>query len=250
MTTRRNTRIDDGPSGATAWYVTQRMLAAALLFLLLPVFAIVFVLVRTTSRGPFLYRQSRPGFRGYLFTIWKIRTMRQGADRDKALARCVQVSNPQVTVAGRILRHTKLDELPQLWNVVRGEMAFVGPRPIATALFEELQQEIDGFEQRLAVRPGLTNLGQVCIEENAGPEHVVEDWRFRFEADRHYLDNRCLWYDLIVIALTVLYLAKKATDVVRRGLRSHALQSRRRIGTRRSVTPQAVQLDLPVDGCR
>ena len=250
MTARQDTRFDDATAAAAAWYVAQRILAAALLFLLLPLFTIVFVLVRATSRGPFLYSQSRPGFRGDPFRIWKIRTMRDGADRDKALARCVQVSDPRVTFVGRILRHTKLDELPQLWNVVRGEMAFVGPRPIAFALFEELQREIHGFEQRLAVRPGLTNLGQVCIEENAAPEHVVEDWRLRFEAERHYLNNRCLWYDLVLIALTVLYLARKVTDGVRRRLRSHSLLGRWHIRTRRSVTSQPVQLDLPVDSCR
>ena len=239
MTTPHGTRIDGLPI-ANVWYVAQRILAAALLLLLLPVFLIVYVLVRATSRGPFLYSQRRPGARGRSFTIWKIRTMVEGADRDKALARCVQVSNPQVTFVGKILRHSKLDELPQLWNVVKGEMAFVGPRPIAFALFEELQQKIDGFEQRLAVRPGLTNLGQVCIEENAGPEHVVEDWRLRFEAERHYLDNRCFWYDLVIIALTVLYLVRKVTDIIHRKRRKHFLPSRRRIGARRSVTSQNV----------
>lgn len=235
MTDRQNMRIDDGPTVATAWYVIQQIAAGTLLLSLLPVFAILFLLVRATSRGPFLYWQSRPGFRGDPFTIWKIRTMREGADRDKALARCVQASDPQVTFVGRILRHTKLDELPQLWNIVRGEMAFVGPRPIAFALFEELRQKIDGFEQRLAVRPGLTNLGQVCIEENAGPMHVVEDWRFRFEAERHYSNNRCLWYDLIVIGLTLLYIARKATDGVRRKLRRHFLQNRSHTSGRRAV---------------
>lgn len=249
MTTRHSTRIDDRLSATTAWYLAQQMLAAALLLLLLPVFPLLFVLVRGTSRGPFLYAQRRPGFRGRPFTVWKIRSMHDGADHDKALARCVKLSDPRVTFVGRFLRHTKLDELPQLWNVVRGEMAFVGPRPIAFALFEELKQEIDGFEQRLGVRPGLTNLGQVCIEENAGPAHVVEDWRLRFEAERHYLSNQCLWYDLVIIALTVLYLARKITGSVRRRLQSHSLPDRRHIRTRRSVTPETVQLDLPVDGC-
>jgi len=200
-------RQDHGPK---SWQAGQRMIAAVSLILLLPLFAVLFFAVKLTSRGPFLYGQRRPGRHGRLFTTWKIRTMRPGSDRNAALARCVQSANPEVTRVGRVLRKLKLDELPQLWNVVLGDMAFVGPRPIAVPLYEELCQKIAGFERRTEVRPGLTNLGQICIEENAGPENVVDDWRIRFEAEQHYLDNRSIAYDVVIATMTVLYMFRKA----------------------------------------
>ena len=135
--------------------------------------------------------------------------MTVGADRNPMLARAVTAATPEVTRVGRVLRELKLDEVPQLWNVVRGEMALVGPRPIAPALHEHLEQEIPGFSERLSVRPGLTSLGQVCIEENAAVENVVEDWSVRFEAERHYLRNRSVAYDLVIIGLTVRYCLRK-----------------------------------------
>jgi lipopolysaccharide/colanic/teichoic acid biosynthesis glycosyltransferase len=196
--------------GTETWQQVQRVIAAVALVLLLPLFVVLFLAVKLTSRGPFLYGQRRPGLHGRLFTTWKIRSMRPGSDRNAALARCVRSANPEVTRIGRVLRKLKLDELPQLWNVVLGEMAFVGPRPIAVPLYEELCQKIAGFERRTLVRPGLTNLGQICIEENAGPEQVVDDWRIRFEAELHYLDNRSVAYDVVIAVMTVLYMVRKA----------------------------------------
>ena len=141
----------------------------------------------------------------------KFRTMYQHSESKTRLG--VSAGDPRITRVGRILRATKLDELPQLWNIVRGDMRFVGPRPIPLALHEELSRHIPGFEQRYAVHPGLTSLAQVCIADNGLDEHLVRDWSQRFEAERRYIRNRCLLYDLIVIALTGLYVARK---VVRR----------------------------------
>lgn len=191
------------------WYLCQRVLAAAALLLASPLLLLLLVLVRTTSLGPFIYRQQRPGLRGRPFTAYKIRSMRPGADRNELLARSVRSSNPEVTAVGRVLRDLKLDEIPQLWNVVLGEMALVGPRPIAISLQRELEQEIDGFESRLSVRPGLTNLGQVCILESADPGRVVDDWRMRFEAERHYIAHRSPAYDILIMLVTVVYVARK-----------------------------------------
>ena len=191
------------------WYLGQRVIAAIALILLLPFFAVLYVLVRTTSRGPFLYRQTRPGLNGHLFQVVKIRTMTMGADRDRRLALSVRNDCPQVTRIGRVLRPLKLDELPQLWNVVRGDMALVGPRPIAPALSQKLAERIPGFQRRQSVRPGLSNLGQVCIEDNADAEHLLEDWRLRHEAERHYLRFRSIGYDFVIILLTVLYIVRK-----------------------------------------
>lgn len=147
---------------------------------------------------------------------WKIRTMTPGADRNANFARCVTKNCAEVTAVGKVLRQLKLDELPQLWNIVRGEMAFIGPRPIATPLYVELCEQIPGFQDRTSVRPGLSNVAQVAIEENGEGENLISDWKERFEAERHYLMNRSVGYDLVVICMTMLYVARKALRLLLR----------------------------------
>ena len=191
------------------WSATQRTAALVALACLAPLFAVLYVLVRCDSRGPFLYSQTRPGRHGVPFRTWKIRSMVVGADRNAALARATRSDAPEITRVGRVLRDLKLDELPQLWNVVRGDMAIVGPRPVAASLQAHLEERIPGFAARLDVRPGLTSLAQVCILENEDIEHLVEDWTLRFEAERHYLAQRSPSYDLVIIGLTIAYLLRK-----------------------------------------
>ncbi|OWK34161.1 sugar transferase [Fimbriiglobus ruber] len=206
----------------TLWCLTQRLIAFAMLVLLAPLLAVMYLVVRLTSRGPFLYCQTRPGLGGQPFTVWKVRTMTVGSDRDVKNAFAVTKNNTQVTAVGRILRDLKLDELPQLWNVVRGEMCFVGPRPIAPALHEKLCRELPGFARRLDVPPGLTNVGQVCVYDNADGDKLVEDWRLRLEADLHYIRHRSVWYDLVLVGVTAMFMARK---LVRRVLPSRGRKS-------------------------
>lgn len=191
------------------WRLLQQATAALALFLTTPLLMVLYVLVKIDSRGPFLYFQERPGHLGRRFTACKIRTMTVGADRDPMLARAVTSASPEVTRVGRFLRDLKLDELPQLWNILRGDMVFVGPRPIAPGLQEFLETRIPGFAARLSVPPGLTSLGQVCIEENESVDRVVEDWTVRFEAERHYLAHRSVTYDLVIIGMTIAYVLRK-----------------------------------------
>jgi polysaccharide export outer membrane protein len=198
---------DEASVQSPIWDAVQRLLAAGALILAAPVFIILYAVVKTTSRGPFLYRQKRPGLNGTLFDALKVRTMRVGADKDSARARKVDTADPMITPVGRVLRDLKLDELPQLINVVKGEMALVGPRPIAVALQEELEAKIPGFSRRLRVKPGLTSLGQVCLMDNGSS--VVDDWSMRFEAELDYLYRRSWKYDLVIIAMTVLFLGRK-----------------------------------------
>lgn len=198
-----------------AWPIVQRAVALLAILALLPLLAILYPAVRLTSRGPFFYSQMRPGRNGLPFRAYKVRTMYVGADRDAKAARSVRSGDPMVTPVGRILRDLKIDELPQLFNVLRGEMALVGPRPIASSLQQELEEKIPGFGSRLLVKPGVTSLPQVCILESGEQSQVVDDWTRRFAMERHYITNRSVGYDLVVIGLTLAF-------VVRKGVRSVA----------------------------
>jgi putative colanic acid biosynthesis UDP-glucose lipid carrier transferase len=194
----------------TMWAAVQRMLAFLCLLALLPVFALLYVPVRWSARAPFLFKQKRPGFMGRPFKIHKITTMRAGSDKHSHFERGVALTDPAVTRIGRFLRDTKIDELPQLWNVVRGDMELVGPRPIAYGLDRLLSQRIKGFHNRYLVKPGLTNIGQVSVLDNAIGDEAIEDWRRRFEGEEHYIRNKSVSYDLILIALTLLFMVRKA----------------------------------------
>jgi lipopolysaccharide/colanic/teichoic acid biosynthesis glycosyltransferase len=194
----------------TLWALTQRFVALVLLLLSLPLMLALYVPVRVSARAPFFFRQRRPGFMGREFTIWKITTMRRGSDKVARYEQGVAIDDPNVTRIGRVLRDTKIDELPQLWNVVRGEMEFVGPRPIAPGLNRLLAEKIPGFNHRYLVKPGLTNVSQVSVLENALGDKAVEDWRLRFEGEEHYIRNKSVSYDLILIALTAVFMLRKA----------------------------------------
>jgi len=225
--------------GRNVWRSCQQLGALLLLLAAAPFLALLAVVVKSDSPGPFLYRQRRPGYHGKPFTAWKIRTMTVGADSNPMLARAVTSDSPEVTRVGRYLRDLKIDELPQLWNVVRGEMAIVGPRPIAPSLQQYLESKIPGFAMRLSVPPGLTSLGQVCIDENESVERVVQDWSVRFEAERHYLAHRSVSYDLVIIGMTLAYCLRKVLLRLPRGAATRLA----------ALGPLAVLLTLSLAGC-
>jgi polysaccharide export outer membrane protein len=247
------------PKKPVLWDQMQRLIALFALILLSPVFGLLSVAVKTTSPGPFMYKQSRPGRLGASFTAYKIRTMRTGADKDASRARRVDKSDPMITPIGRILRDLKLDELPQLVNVLKGEMVLVGPRPIAQSLQDELEKEIPGFARRLNVKPGLSSLAQVCIFDNADQEKVVEDWHARFEAELDYLHKKSFRYDMLIICMTALFLIKKVARKVSKKLILLALGSSvfvltacaERVATRDFVKADAAyQKDIRAYGSR
>lgn len=132
--------------------------AFLLIALLLPMIFIA-VLVKCDSQGPALYCQERLGIHGRSFVLWKFRTMVPEAE--KSGAKWADAADPRRTGIGVFLRRTHLDELPQLWNILRGEMSFVGPRPERECFYGEFEKYIAGFSRRLAVKPGLTGLAQV-----------------------------------------------------------------------------------------
>jgi lipopolysaccharide/colanic/teichoic acid biosynthesis glycosyltransferase len=166
--------------------------ALAGLLVLSPLLLLIAVAVRIDSRGGIFFRQERIGLLGKPFQILKFRTMVPGAQR-MGTGMLVQESDPRVTRVGALLRATSLDELPQLWNILRGEMSFVGPRP---TLSYQVRQYDAGQRQRLRLRPGVTGLAQV-----RGRKSIPWDERIRI--DLQYLERVSPWLDLSILVRTV-----------------------------------------------
>jgi N-acetylglucosaminyldiphosphoundecaprenol N-acetyl-beta-D-mannosaminyltransferase len=231
------------PSLPRTWVVFQRAAALGALVAASPLLGAVYVAVRATSRGPFLFRQRRPGLEGEIFEILKIRTMASDAEGETALG--VGRGDARVTAVGHVLRELKLDELPQLWNVVRGDMRVVGPRPLPMPLYDELCELVPGFEARTQVPPGLTNLGQVSIDDNQVGDNLAGDWAVRFEAELHYIQNRSVPYELLLIALTVLFVLRR----LGRSLKSRLLPTKPRLRLLpdlKAEVPSTLILGIPI----
>jgi sugar transferase (PEP-CTERM system associated) len=181
--------------------------AASLLFVLtLPVMGLTAILVRLTSPGPALYHQARVGQHGKTFTIHKFRSMRQDAEAGTG-AVWAQKDDPRITLFGKIMRKTRLDELPQLWNVLRGEMSFVGPRPERPEFVQELTQQIPFYGQRHVVKPGVTGWAQVRYTYGSSVEDAME----KLQYDLFYIKHLSLPLDLYILFETV------KTVLLRRG---------------------------------
>lgn len=147
---------------------------------------------------PVFYSQERMGKGGSVFRIYKFRTMRQDAEMD-GKPRLAQKYDPRITKVGNFLRVTRLDELPQFWNVLRGEMSLVGPRAERPELVAEFQKQIPFYRARLLVKPGLTGWAQV----NYGYVATVEDTAVKLEYDLYYIKHRSLWLDFFIILRTI-----------------------------------------------
>jgi sugar transferase (PEP-CTERM system associated) len=167
------------------------------LMICLPVIPILILAVRLSSPGPVFFRQTRIGLRGREFSIIKFRTMRQDAEADGPV--WAAKNDPRVTSLGRFMRITRLDEIPQLWNVLRGEMAFVGPRPERPEFVEWLNREIPFYELRHMVRPGITGCAQIRYKYGASLE---ETWR-KLEYDLYYVKHMSLGLDLLIMFETI-----------------------------------------------
>lgn len=208
------------------------VVATGLLLLLWPVMLLTAIAVKLTSPGPVIFKQTRVGLNlrkkktdrrkknigpppgeverrriendrrneykyGKEFTLYKFRTMRNDAERNGA--QFAVKGDSRVTPIGRFLRKTRIDELPQLWNVLKGEMSMVGPRPERPEFIEHLSKEIPDYIQRLGLKPGLTGLAQV---EN-GYDNDIDSFRRKVTYDLLYLQNCCLWNDIKVLIRTI-----------------------------------------------
>lgn len=217
ITIRTATDLRGGEWFCRAWAGLQRGLAFCLLVMVSPILLMAYLGIRITSPGPFLFKQQRTGYQGRWFVVYKVRTMTVGSEKQTALG--VQRQDPAIFPFGKLLRDLKIDELPQLWNIVRGDMLLVGPRPIPVALDQELRRRICGFACRYQVKPGLTNVAQVCIEDNLLHSELAEDWGRRLDADLHYIAHRRVAYDMIVLCLTSLYLIRRVRSLLASSLR-------------------------------
>ncbi len=177
--------------------VVDFILALLLMILAAPVILLSALLIKLTSRGPALYTQLRVGRGGRVFWIYKLRTMTHNCESQSG-ACWAKPADPRITLIGRFLRKTHLDELPQLWNVLRGDMALVGPRPERPEFVPGLEQQIPSYRDRLAVRPGLTGLAQVQLPADTDIDSV----RRKLLYDRYYIDNMSFWLDFRLILST------------------------------------------------
>ncbi len=176
------------------------------LVLAAPIMALVALAVRLSSTGPALYHQERVGQHGRTFTVHKFRSMRTDAEAGTGAVWATR-NDTRVTPVGAFLRKTRLDELPQLWNVLRGEMSLVGPRPERPEFVRMLTEQIPFYGQRHSVKPGVTGWAQVCYTYGA----TVEDAMEKLQYDLFYIKNLSLGLDLFVLFKTV------QTVVLKRG---------------------------------
>ena len=175
-----------------------------------PLFVMFGAAIHLADRGPIFYTQTRLTIDGKLFKIYKFRTMRVDAEKD-GVARLAGEADNRITDVGKILRATRLDELPQLFNIIKGEMSLVGPRPERPEIAAEYMEDLPEFAMRLKMKAGLTGYAQVHGKYNTTPYD-------KLKLDLHYIRNYSLWMDLILIVLTpkVLFM-KESTEGVGEG---------------------------------
>ena len=190
--------------------IEDKLLGSLITLLLLPVFALIALAIRLDSPGPIIFKQRRHAFNNTEFDIYKFRTMRWRPEaRGEALQQTLR-SDPRVTRIGRLLRATSLDELPQLFNVLKGDMSLVGPRPHAVNMRtqERLGSEItEQYAHRHRVKPGMTGWAQV--NGSRGPTDTQEQLQRRIELDLFYIDNWNLRLDLKILVLTIREVLKR-----------------------------------------
>lgn len=168
------------------------VLSLIVLLLFLPIWMLVAILIKLTSKGPIFFLQKRPGKHRKIFKVYKFRTMQKGSEK-MVKGQEVMKDDNRITPVGKFLRRTKIDEIPQVLNVLKGEMSLVGPRPERIASLEDYDEEI---AKRLNMRPGMTGLAQVS-------GNIYLDLQDRYKYDVYYVEHFSLWLDLRIIFRTV-----------------------------------------------
>ncbi|MDR3183153.1 MAG: sugar transferase [Planctomycetaceae bacterium] len=198
---------------ASSWFRWKSFLDVPLALLLvipaLPLVLLAVVVVKLTSKGPGIYKQVRCGLDGKVFTIYKIRSMRANAEAATGAVWCARKDN-RITAVGKIIRATHIDELPQLYNVLCGEMSLVGPRPERPEFVGELELRIDGYAYRLNVKPGITGLAQL----NQASDVDLRDVRRKLVYDFDYIEHASPLLDLRLIFCTSLKVLKMCNPLM------------------------------------
>tara|TARA_B100000678_G_scaffold57638_2_gene46457 strand:+ start:898 stop:2283 length:1386 start_codon:yes stop_codon:yes gene_type:complete len=173
------------------------VVSSLLLIVSLPVIALFAVLVKLDSKGPAFFRQQRVGLYGRPFTVLKLRSMRTDAEKDGA--RWASENDPRITRLGRFIRKVRIDELPQTWSVLKGEMSFVGPRPEVPQFVSDLEDKLPYYAERHMVKPGITGWAQINYPYGAS----IEDSRHKLEYDLYYAKNYTPFLDLLILLQTL-----------------------------------------------
>ncbi len=179
----------------------DKVTAALVLVALLPLLLVVAIMVRLDSPGPALFRQIRIGYRGRRFEVVKFRTMRVAADTpaDHRSSAITRHGDDRITRLGRFLRRSRIDELPQIINILRGEMSWIGPRPEAAALSAWYEKEIAFYRYRHVVPPGITGWAQVCL----GHVAEIDEVRQKLAYDFYYIKHFSFWLDFLIVLQTI-----------------------------------------------
>jgi exopolysaccharide biosynthesis polyprenyl glycosylphosphotransferase len=191
-------RLERPWSGERTKRIGDLIVACALIAFTLPLMAIVALAIKCTSSGPVFYRQERVGLGGRHIMVRKFRSMVANAEANGQPVWATQ-QDVRITAVGRIIRRLRIDELPQLFNVLRGDMSMVGPRPERPYFVDQLSKMIPRFDERHAVKPGITGWAQVNYPYGAS----VEDARNKLAYDLYYAKNRCLGLDLVILLATI-----------------------------------------------
>lgn len=182
---------------------TDIVLSFLLIVLFSPIMLICALLIKLEDGGPVMFRQQRHGFRNELIRVWKLRSMRPDPEAQQRISSQTQVDDPRVTRIGQLIRRTSLDELPQLFNVLNGEMSLVGPRPHAVGMTAEatlVNEIVMEYSHRHRVKPGITGWAQ--INGSRGPVHSHEDVKDRVRLDIEYLNSASFLFDMYILLMT------------------------------------------------
>jgi lipopolysaccharide/colanic/teichoic acid biosynthesis glycosyltransferase len=184
--------------------LADRLLAVVGLLAFLPLLFVLAALIKLTSKGPVFFRQPRVGKNGKVFEIIKLRTMHLDAEQSTGPI-WAKPNDPRITSVGKFLRMTHLDEVPQLLNVIKGEMSIVGPRPERPVFVDRFRNQIPYYSERLRVKPGITGLAQVCHKY----DETLRDVKRKLAYDLLYIQRMCLMVDLAILFMTVRRLTGK-----------------------------------------
>ena len=176
---------------------SEFFLSAILLLILSPLILMVAVLIKIEDDGPIFYSQIRTGFAGEPFRIYKLRSMKVNAERNGI--KWSSLNDERITKVGKLIRRTRLDEVPQLLSVLNGDMSLIGPRPERPEIDKMLSKEIPNYQLRYLVRPGLSGWAQVCYPYGAS----VEDTKMKFSYDMYYIKNFSTFFDLLILLETI-----------------------------------------------